>query len=209
MSIRERACLVAPAPNRLHAVLTAGLAWKKHEGVSVGFEDYKAVLEWTKNRKPFNKMKWGNVYLLTALVAKIEDAFAKMGEAKVDAMIFHYIDFDDVTTFRRMDEKEPVFVRIKSAIDREMARITEEMTAQKYLNKASRQKMEDDEPVMVTCASGGKCSLEMMSSRGAQRVINGGKTYEQMYPGSDVAAAQKIVDRGEVRRATPPSLWAR
>lgn len=178
--------------------------------VSVAFSDFRRVLKWTEQRKEFQDEEWNRLYLLKALVAKNEHKFGGMSQDKVNAMIVQSLDMDDVLTVNDPAyDGDPTVDKIIAAAQAEGALQAEEREAARYLRKARRQKREDDEAVMTTCKSGGKCTLDLMSTRGAQREQKeGGQTYDQMYPPADIKAAEELVRRGKTRRAEPAGgLW--
>lgn len=195
---------------RLEASLRSITAPAKN--VSVAFSDYRKVLQWAQEKAEFKGMEWNRLYLLKATLAKIDDKFGGnggMSPDKVNAMTVEYMDLDDVLTFTSQAYNDELVVqRIKEAFRSEGALRDEEQKAALYLSKARRQKIEDDEPVMKTCKSGGKCNIDVMSTRGLQREQNGGKHYDDMFPPGDIKQAEALVLRGKYRRAAPEGgLW--
>lgn len=177
--------------------------------VSVAFEDLKRLVEWTAQKEELKDVKWNGLYLLKAVVAKIEYKFGEIGPEKVNAMIVNYMDMNDVLTVNDPAYAgDPTVDKIKAAFRAEAALQAKEREAALYLERARRQKHEDNEPVMMTCPSGGKCNLEMMTTRGVQREQGGGEKYNAMFPPNNIKAAEEVVQRGKERRAAPEgALW--
>lgn len=211
MSVRRPECTAAPPRTPLRAVLAAGLARRQAANVSVRFADHKKVIEWAKGKPAFAGQEWGSFYLLKAVVAKCEELFGAEDAEKLNAAIVHYVDMLDLMTFwenKDSQATDPTIQRVQQAFyvsDVARAQLQE---AQQYLAAAAKQRTEDDEAVSLRCEGGGKCKMDLGTTRGSQREQNGGPSYDQLYPPQNIAYYEGVITRALTKGYDfPPSLW--
>lgn len=213
MSLRRPAASAALTAARapLRTVLAAGVVHRQAANVSVKFADYKKVVEWSNDKPEFAQEQWGDYFLLKAVVARCEERFGVEGRAKVDAAIVHYTDILDLMTLFQIEKVrggDPVIQRLRTAFSVDTAAKVALADAQDYLAAAEKQKLEDAEPATLRCDGGGKCKMDLGTSRGAKREADGGPTYEQLFPTESIDYYNRVVNRVLKRGYDfPASLW--
>lgn len=211
MSTRRPAPTVAPPRTPLHAVLAAGVARRQTANVSVQFADHKKVVEWAKNKPEFAQQEWGGFYLLKAVVARCEELYGEEGIDKLNAAIVHYTDLLDLMTFwqkMRTHVDDPTIQRVQTAFYVDAVAKSELKDAQAYLAAAEKQRLEDAEPAQLRCEGGGKCKMDLGTSRGTKREQDGGPSYDQLFPPANIQYYKGVINRVLKKGYNfPRSLW--
>ena len=183
--------------------------------IGVSLEEKKKLQKWYTNSKvqiPFEEMS--ALFLVAAVLARIDEVYGPEGIDRVEAAIKFYLDDQDVLTVL-LQLNEPldsssnarsVALRVQRAIMNETLREKEEAEAMKIVQDAIEKEKDDDEIVVAQCQGGGKCTFELGRTKRSLREEGGGST-ETETKDYVLNNARETVLRGQIRRSFPPSLW--
>lgn len=183
--------------------------------IGVSLEEKEKLKEWYTSSNvqiPFEYMS--ALFLVEAVLARIDQVYGREGIERVEAAINFYLDEQDIlTVLSALDNPSDsppnarsVALRVQRAIMNETLRQTEEEEAMKIVQDAIKKEREGDEIVSTKCQGGGKCEITMGRTRRSMEEENGGSTTTET-KNYALINARETVQRGEERRSFPTSLW--
>lgn len=182
----------------------------------VALQDKKKLEAWYKRAGkniPLDYMS--SMFLVGAVLARIEEVYGSEGKERVDAAIKHYLDDNDILTIvQALDypnvnkSATDIALRVQQAVMNETLREKEEEEARRIVDCENKKMEEDNQIVSGQVQGGGKCTFELGRTKGSLREEGGGSTSVRRQDSMNmIEEARKAVERAEVRKSFPESLW--
>ena len=182
----------------------------------VPLQDKKKLEAWYRGSGkniPLNEMS--AMFLVGAVLARIEEVYGSEGEERVDAAIKHYLDDNDILTVIQTLQtpnmnKVAVNIarRVQIAIMDETLREKEEEEAKKIVDCENQKLVDDDQIVSGQVQGGGKCTFELGRTKGSLREEGGGSTSVRRQTSMKrIEEARRTLELAQKRTTFPESLW--
>lgn len=182
----------------------------------VELEDKRKLEAWVdvfKANIPLDRMS--AMFLVGAVLARIEEVYGSEGEERVDAAIKHFIDRNDLlsvlSTLQNPDAnpvETKIAQRVQLAFMNETLREAQEEEARKIVNCENKKLEEDNQIVTGQVQGGGKCMFELGRTKGSLREEGGGSTSVRRQASLKmIEEARRTLEMAEARTSFPASLW--
>lgn len=182
----------------------------------VALEDKKKLEAWFKGTGKLSPLPYMSaMFLVGAVLARIEEVYGSEGEERVDAAIKHFLDENDLLTAIQTLQSPNVnqfatnvALRVQQAIMNETLREKEVEEAGKIVDCEDRRLAEDDQIVTGQVQGGGKCMFEVGRTKGSLREEGGGSTSVRRQDSLQrIAEARRTLWMARARTSFPASLW--
>lgn len=182
----------------------------------VELEDKRKLEAWYKgNGKMIPLDGMSAMFLVGAVLARIEQVYGSEGKERVDAAIKHFIDRNDLLSVLSTLEKpgvNPVETkiaqRVQLAFMNEALREAQEEEARKIVNCENKKLAEDNQIVTGQVQGGGKCMFELGRTKGSLREEGGGSTTVRRQASLKmIEEARRTLEMARARTSFPATLW--